>query len=369
MSNKPVLAPNKEKAAKAFGKALTIADVAAQCSVSKATVSRVLNYPHLVREATRLQVQNALRDGGYVYSGASGDPNRRGADNKVIGLIVSGLSDSSFGNIIHSIQTMTEEHDLLIGDTGYSPHMEARLLQRMVERRVACVVLLGQCIGDEPHIREAEAAGVPCLVLWSKPEKDDLNYIGFDSALAVSQAAEYLIALGHKRLGLVVGPYDRVVGAKQRVKGLRNSMLAHDLEVNPNHIIMVDDFTPEAGRLAMTRLLEISPRPTGVILAGDILAIGAYAAIRRAGLHIPQDISLVTLDDIDFAPHMDPPLTTVHIPTHEMGRMAGQYLAKLLNGEPAEYQICLPTSLMLRGSAAEPPKDAENSVVWQRLPF
>jgi LacI family transcriptional regulator len=120
---------------------------------------------------------------------------------------------------------------------------------------------------------------------------------------------------------------------------------------------MLDIFSPEAGRQAMAKLLEMSPRPTAVILASDILAIGAYAAIRRAGLEIPKDISLITLDDIDFAPYMDPPLTTVHIPAHEIGRLAGQYLAKLLNGESAKYQICLPTTLMLRSSAAEPCRD------------
>ncbi len=362
MRKKQMFSPSGAENSGARNKAMTIADIAALCNVSKATVSRVLHSPELVREKTRHLVQKALQNSGYSYNAP---PEAAGGRcNSMVGLLISGVADSSFGDIINSIQTMAGDRDLLIGDTTYSPYVEARLLQRMVERRAACVVMLGHCIGSEAAIRETEANGVPCLLLWSKPEENDLNYIGFDSALAVGQAADYLVALGHRRIALVVGPYDRVVGAKQRVKGLRNSFAKHGLEVNPSYIVMVDKFTPEAGRLAMTRLLEMSPRPTAMILAGDILAIGAYAAIRQAGLQIPRDISLVTLDDFDFAPHMDPPLTTVHIPTHEMGRLAGQYLAKLLNGESAKYQICLPTSLMLRGSAAEVPKESGAGSAW-----
>ncbi len=332
----------------------TIADIAVRCNVSKATVSRVLHSPHLVKAPTRALVENALRESGYIYNAAAGDLARRG--NSFVGLIVAGLEDASFGDIVRSLQSMTMEHDMLIGDTTYSPFVEARLLQRMTERRAAGVVMISHCIGAEPAIREAQAKGTPVLLLWNLPEAEDLNFIAFDNSLAVSQAADHLIELGHRRIGLVVGPYDRLLGARQRVDGLKVSLKKHGLPMDYRYVIMADSgFTPEAGRLAMTRLLEISPRPTAIILAGDILGVGAYAAVRQAGLRIPTDISLITLDDIDFAPHMDPPLTTVHLPTHEMGRLAGQYLAKVLNGEQDVCRICLPTSLMPRGSTAEPP--------------
>ena len=338
-------------------KAPTIADVALHCNVSKATVSRVMHSPHLVKEATRSLVQNALQNSGYTYNAAAGDLARR--VNSFVGLIVSGLGDFSFGDVMRSLQEMTADHDMLIGDTSYSPFTETRLLQRMTERRAAGVVMIGHCIGAEPQIREAQAKGTPVLLLWNIPDAPDLNYIAFDNALAVSQAADHLISLGHRRIGLVAGPYDRVLGARQRVDGLADCFAKHDLQMDHRYVVMVDNgFTPEAGRQGMTRLLETSPRPTAVILAGDILAFGAYAAVRQAGLQIPKDISLITMDDIDFAPHMDPPLTTVHLPTHEMGRLAGQYLAKVLNGEQDECRICLPTSLMPRGSAAEPPAES-----------
>ena len=337
-------------------KAPTIADIARQCNVSKATVSRVMHSPHLVKEVTRTLVQNALQHSGYTYNAAAGDLARRG--NSFVGLIISGLEDASFGDVMRSLQAMTAEHDMLIGDTTYSPFVETRLLQRMTERRAAVVVMIGHSIGAEAHIREAQAKGVPVLVLWSIPEADDINYIAFDNSMALEQATDHLIGLGHKRIGLVVGPYDRLLSARQRVDGMAGCFEKHGMQMDHRYVLMADSgFTPEAGRRAVSRLLEISPRPTALILAGDMLAVGAYAAIRQAGLSIPKDISLVTLDDIDFAPHMDPPLTTVHLPTHEMGRLAGQYLAQLLNGESGECRICLPTSLMPRGSAAEPPAE------------
>ena len=346
-------------------RAVTIADIAARCSVSKATVSRVLRTPHIVRESTRILVQNALRESNYSYNAAAGDLARQ--RNSILGLIISGMTDTSFRGVVQSIQNTMTDHDLLIGDSNYVPYMEARLLRRFMERRTACVIMLGHCIGNEDIIREAEEAGTHCLMLWSKPDFDFCNYISYDSRLAIAQATDHLVQLGHTNIGMVVGPYDRVVGAQHRVEGLRMALEQHGLVLHPGHLVAVDtEFSPESGRVAMTRLLSTSPRPTGVILAGDILAVGAYAAAQQFGLRIPEDISLVTMDNIDFAPHMNPPLTTVHIPTQDMGRLAGQYLARLLKGEREKYQVCLPTALMARGSTAPPPKEPGTGIYLQQ---
>lgn len=348
-------------------RAITIADIAARCNVSKATVSRVLRTPHIVREATRVQVQNALRESGYSYNAAAGDLARQ--RNSIVGLIISGMTDISFRGVVQSIQNTLMDYDLLIGDSNYLPYMEARLLRRFMERRTACVIMLGHCIGNEDLIREAEDGGTHCLMLWSKPDFDFCDYVCYDSRLAVTQATDHLVQLGHTTIGLVVGPYDRLTGAQHRVEGLRAALDKHGLTLHPGHLVPVDGgFTPESGRVAMTRLLSTHPRPTGVVLAGDILAVGAYAAARQFGLRIPEDISLVTMDNIDFAPHMHPPLTTVHIPTHEMGRLAGHYLAKLMKGERERYQVCLPTALMVRGSTAPPPTGPAAEAYLEQTP-
>lgn len=336
-------------------KSVTLSDVASRCNVSKATVSRVLRTPELVREKTRSRVQKALQESEYIYNAPGRGLAQRA--NGVMGLIVSGVEDASFGDILGSLQEMAVEHDMLISDTRYLPHVEIRLLQRMIERRAVAVVMLGHCIGTERAMREVEKNGGLLLLLWNLPEEEGFKYIAFDQARAVEQATDYLIGLGHKRIAFVIGPYDRMVGAKQRLDGFARSLTKHGMQMDLSYVHMINfGFSPEAGRMSMTRLLETSPRPTAVILASDNLAIGAYAAVRQAGLQIPRDISLIALDNIDFAPHMDPPLTTVNLSRHEMGRMAGTYLARLLNGEQVDCRIILPTVLMPRGSTAEVPE-------------
>lgn len=337
-------------------KSVTIADVAGMCNVSKSTVSRVLRSPGIVNPNTRVLVQKCLDESGYVYNAAAGDFASQ--KRSIIGLLLSGVSDLSFSDIISSIQMMTLDYDILIGDTNYSPPVERRLLRRFIERRASCVLMIGHCIGNEEAIREAESHGIPCLHLWSKPDSPDFNYIGCDNYKAIEQAVEHLADLGHRQIAMLAGPYEHVESARQRVISFKNTLERLNLPLNPGCIGMLEaGFSPEGGRRGMARLLELRPRVTGVILTSDVLAIGAYIAVKKAGLSVPRDVSMVALDDTELAPHMDPALTTVHIPGYEIGRRAGIYLSQLAQGGAAQCQISLPTMLMVRESTAPPPVD------------
>lgn len=338
---------------------ITIADIASLCNVSKSTVSRVLRTPSIVNPNTRAIVQRCLDESGYIYNAAAGDFASQ--KKSTIGLLIYGISDLSFRDIISSIQTMTMDYDILIGDTNFSPYVERRMLRRFIERRVSCVLMLGHCVSNEDAIREVESYGIPCLHLWSKPDCETFNYIGCDNYEAIEQAVEHLAELGHKNIGLVVGPYEHLESARQRMISFKDTLKKLNLPLRPGYVAMLESsgFSPEGGRRAMARLLELRPRVTGVVLAGDILAIGAYTAVNKAGLSVPEDISMVAIDDTEFAPHMMPSLTTVHIPGHEIGHQAGVYLSQLLHDGDTKCQIYLPTALMVRESTAPPPVSAD----------
>jgi DNA-binding LacI/PurR family transcriptional regulator len=168
---------------------------------------------------------------------------------------------------------------------------------------------------------------------------------------------EYLIGLGHRRIGLIAGPYSKVGRVRKRLDGYWAALEKNDIPFDPQLVIEKEP-TLIDGKDAMQRLLLFPERPTAVFAASDVLAIGALAAIREKGLRVPDDISLAGFDDIDFAAFCDPPLTTMRVPANEIGQKAVTVLMDLMeNGITPVRQCCLDTDLIIRSSCREYPGD------------
>jgi len=335
-------------------KKLTMQDIAKLAGVSKATVSRSIHSPHLVRPEKRERIRKIIESHHYVYDAIAGDLSRK--RSSVIGLIIPTIKSSIFASSTHGIQEHARQNgfSILIGNSNYDSDSEAALVKLFQQRRVAGLILTGVTTGVKDLLDELGRSGIPCVVTWESVENDSISYVGFDNFKAAFTMTEYLIRLKHRRIGLIIGPYHRVERVRLRLEGYRAALESHGIPFDPS-LVMERGYTLMEGKEAMGRLLSNPERPTAVFAASDVLAMGALAAARERGVRVPEEVSVAGFDDIDFAAYCVPPLTTIRVPAYEMGQLAVKVLLDLIRGDPGQVrQYCLDTDLIIRSSCDEP---------------
>lgn len=277
----------------------------------------------------------------------------------MIGLIIPTVRSSIYAEEIHGIQEQVQENRLalIIGHDGYSIDKELELLHLFSQRRLAGTILTGIKPQTVDAVRKARENGMPCVITWETVPDESISFVGFDNFEAAFKVTEYLITLGHERVGMIMGPYSRVERVKQRFAGYQAALSAHNLPLDPQLAVEREEPSLLEGKTAMARLLALHDPPTAVFAASDVLALGALAAINDRRLRVPQDISLAGFDDIDFAAYCDPPLTTIRVPAREMGRLAVRVLVEMIgdaDGKARRY--CLDTDLVVRRSCGPAPR-------------
>jgi DNA-binding LacI/PurR family transcriptional regulator len=298
------------------------------------------------------------RQHNYVYNAAAADLSKPHA--RLIGVLIPTANKSVFAETLIAIQEKTQENvfSLIIGNTRYDQALEKELVQNFQERRVAGIIFTGFTFGQEKLIRQLMDQGISCVTIWEKLEDSDLNYVGFDNLKAACSATDYLVKLGHRRIGLIVGPYKKVGRVNKRLLGYQKALKENDIDFDPTLVVATEPDLME-GRQAMRQLLSLQNRPTAVFAASDRLAIGGLLAIKQAGLTVPQDMSLVGFDDVEFAAYCDPPLTTIRVPAREMGYLAVRELLNCIKSPAgAARQYCLDTDLVIRDSCSTPSRSS-----------
>ena len=321
--------------------------------LSKATVSRTIHAPHLVRPETRDRVMKIIEKNGYVYDAVAGDLSRK--QTSVLGLVIPTIRSSIFAMSTIGIQeaAQAEGFAVLIANSGFDPVAEAGMIRLLQQRRVAGVILTGLEPALTPVLQEVTNRGVPCVVTWQSVAEENVSSVGFDNFKAAYQATDYLLSLKHRRIGLICGPKRRVGRVQQRHDGYQAALEPRGIPYDP--ILIVErEYSPMEGKEAMRRLLSLPEPPTAVFAASDVLAMGALASAREQGVRVPEDVSVVGFDDIDFAAYCNPPLTTVRVPAYEMGQLAVKVLVNLIRGrETSPQRYLLDTDLIVRGSCRE----------------
>lgn len=328
-------------------------DVARVAGISKATVSRAIHAPHLVRPETRERIMKVIEKNGYVYDAVAGDLSRK--QTSVLGLVIPTIRSSIFAMSTIGIQeaAQAEGFAVLIANSGYDPAAEAAMIRLLQQRRVAGVILTGLEAEVRPVLQEVTDRGVPCVVTWQNTSEENISSVGFDNFKAAYQATDYLLSLKHRRIGLICGPKKQVTRVQQRHDGYRAALESRGLSYDPL-LVVEREYSLMEGKEAMRRLYTLPERPTAVFAASDVLAMGALAGARELGVRVPEDVSVVGYDDIDFAAYCNPPLTTVRVPAHEMGRLAVKVLVSLIRGSATSPQrYLLDTDLIVRGSCRE----------------
>lgn len=335
-------------------KKLTMQDIARLAGVSKATVSRTIHSPQLVNPETREHIQQIMAEHHYVYNVHAADFSRR--RTAMIGLIIPTVRSSIHAEVIHGIQQKLQETNLvlIIGHTEYNLNMELKFLNLFHQRRLAGIILTGLKPQSTDRVKTIVKSGVPCVITWETVDDDQISYVGFDNFKAAFSITQYLVSLGHTRIGLIMGPFQKAERVKQRFNGYKAVFEKSGIAFDPELAIEKEP-TLVDGKEAMSRLLSLTNRPTAIFAASDVLAMGALTAIREKGLRVPEDISLAGFDDIDFAAYCEPPLTTVKVPAFEMGQLAVRVLLEMAqNSSDYVCQYCLDTQLIIRDSCGPP---------------
>lgn len=333
----------------------TLADVAKAAGVSTATVSRVVNRPESVRKALRERVAAEIESLGYVADGAARAlASRR---SRTVGAVIPTLANAIFAEAMDAFEARLGEagHSLVLAQSGYDAAQETRQVRNLLERGVDAVLLIGSA--READVYELlESRDVPFVETWTYHGDGVATRpcVGFDNRRAAYRATKHLIDLGHRELAMIAGIRDGNDRATERAEGFIAALDEHGIALAPDRLIEAP-YDIAAGRRAMATLLALPSPPSAVVCGNDVLALGALFECQRNGVAVPGDISITGFDDLPLARHLLPALTTMHVPSSEMGRAAADYLLKRLAGETPVAGTDLDVELIVRGTTAPPP--------------
>lgn len=333
----------------------TLEDVAKAAGVSLATASRALARSSLVRPETIDRVTKAAETLRYLPGGAA----RALASGRTltIGAVVPTLDHAIFSRAIQAMQTTlaASGYQLLIAAHDYDAAMEADAVRALLSRGVDALMVVGA-----DHLDETwdllSAAACPVALSWSFDDRFDS--IGFDNELAGKLAAEHFLALGHRRFGMISGRLQSNDRARMRVAGFRKALAAKGCEL-PDEAVVEQEFSLAGGRAGMSALFGAQEPPTAVLCGNDLLAIGALIEAQSRGVDVPDELSVCGIDDLEMATHVSPSLTTIRLPTADLGKCVAQHLLAKLSGEPTPARVCLPIALVARASTGRPTKNRE----------
>jgi LacI family transcriptional regulator len=335
-------------------KRVTSKDVAEKAGVSRTTVSLVLNNVGGIQISpeTRQRVMDAAKELGYVPDATAQALVSRRA--KAIGLVMTRspnhiASDTFLPQIMSGMMDVVKDNKLrLLFEYVEEEHQDYAYLELARSKHIDGMILLTPRL-DDAGLKRLEEMDVP-TVLMGDIEGTSLFTVDVDNRLAAQKAVQYLLDLGHTQIACITHAPATYTAAPERVLGYKSALL--EAGITPDEdLIRYADFTPESGYNQMKSLLASPKKFTAVFIASDNVAIGGKAALREAGMRIPEDISLVGFDDIPWAQFADPPLTTVHLQAQELARRACLVLMDLLKGrEPEMKRQIVDTQLVVRKS-------------------
>ena len=304
-------------------------DVAREAGVSLVTVSRAVNQPDKLAPATLAVVRAAIDRLGFVPNLTAGSlASRR---SRIAAAIVPTLASSIFSDTIDGLsQALAESgYQLLVGQTHFRVEEEAGLIAAFVGRRVDGMVVIraGASAANDERLRRA---GVPVVEAWDLAAAPIDMEVGFSNVDAGAAAADHLLARGHRRLAFIGSTGGR---ASLRLAGMRRALAAvADASVVVQPVTANATLAEAAEAFAAVRVAD--PAVTAIFCANDMLAAGVLFECRRAGIDVPRQLAVMGFADSPIAAAIEPPLSTVHVPSREIGERAGRMLLARLRGEP-----------------------------------
>ncbi len=330
----------------------TIIDVARAAGVSKSTVSRVIaDDGQGVSEATKQRVLRAIEELGYAPNAIA--QSMRTTRTNIIMLAIPDITNPYWPEVARGVQDVMDEagYAVVFANSDWDEERERAYLD-MARRNRFDGILINPVRISSQALQEYH---IPTVILGTRGTYDAFDRVGADSYAGILMATEHLISLGHRRIGLILG--ERQSSARDtRLAGYRDALAAAQLPLDETLIVKVP-FTRQGGQTAFHNLMQLPVPPTALVCANDVIALGALQAAHKADLHLPEDLSITGLDDIDAASTTTPPLTTVSKPKYDIGRQAAIFLLERIRDEApdAPRQLVFAGELKIRGTTSSPP--------------
>jgi LacI family transcriptional regulator len=336
---------------------VTLEDVAQVAGVSTATVSRVLSKPEVVRASTRLKVMSAVRQLDYQPDAAA--RALASGRSRTVGCVIPTLDHAIFARSTQALQTTLASagYQLLVASHNYDPATEFEVVRVLQQRGVDALVLVGT--DHAPRLWKAlRDWNRPALLTWSCDAR--LPSIGFDNESAARVATEHLLSLGHRRIGVISGQTVHNDRARSRIEGVRLALKRAGLKLLPS-LVTEQVFNLNGGRKGLVTLMETRQPPTAIFCGNDLLAAGALLEAQRTGLSVPGQLSICGIDNQELSESVNPGLTTINLPTQDLGRITAKSVLSAITGDPIAAQSLLPFELVVRGSTAAAPRSRDST--------
>lgn len=352
-------------------------DVAELAGVSIATVSHVVNGTRFVSAETRQKVLDAIEALNYrpnaVARGLATNSTRK------IGLVISEISNPFFTVAARGVEDefLRQGYNIILCDTDEDPEREDNCLHLLATQQIDGLIIAPTGV-PSPSLQALTEAGVPMVQIDRSSPDLSAPLVAVNNEEGAYQATRYLIGLGHRRIACLIN-LDVISTQRERLQGWERALREANLPVCDNLIVRADPHfygihsdaagsqplvspatqpqrAPSAYELLQDRLTS-PDRPSAIFVASNQLTLGTLYAFKACGLKCPEDISLISFDDHDWAPLFTPPLTVVSQPAYRLGQIAAQLLMRMINGEPAEAPAPMPVELIVRASCAAPSID------------
>jgi len=325
---------------------VTIRDVAARAGVSHQTVSRVINDSDRVLPDTRAKVEAAIAELGYRPSAIARSMaiGRTG----ILACIAPGLTDYTFASLISGAEIEVRKHGyFLLSASAPDAHTFAALIDELVSSRRAEAIMVINPYADDRHTYLP--VDFPVVFAGARPREDAMNSVALDDITVGFDATEHLLNLGHTCLGMITGPMEEDC-SQDRCQGFTNALAAHKIISQPQWTIE-GDWSARSGYDAMMRMAQANNLPSAIFAQNDLMAVGILRAARDLGLAIPEQLSVIGVDDIPMAAYSAPPLTTIKQDFLMIGQEAAKLLIRAIEDPLAPRQhLVLPAEMLLRRS-------------------
>jgi len=340
----------------------TIQDVARHAQVSTATVSRALSMPERVSRATRDRIETAIAATGYTLNEAARSLRRQRA--KAIVIALPNVGNPYYSTMLDAVVSQADQrgYGVLVANRAPGEDATGWLRDYFFSSRADGLLVFDATL-DTAELQKLmmERGKLPIVIVCDELIEPGFNLVTSDNREATGRIVQHLVALGHSDIGFVSGP-DIHDYPNERVLGFREAMARNGLPVREEWMMKGDHHTRSGFRAGST-FLGLKERPTAMVCANDEMAIGFLSRIQQAGVRCPQDVSVVGFDDIEIAPYVTPPLTTMRQKRSELGAISTAALIDIIEGvrEPAKaVRVILRCELVVRGSTAAPAASARS---------
>ncbi|MCQ6560390.1 catabolite control protein A [Paenibacillus mendelii] len=331
---------------------VTIYDVAREAGVSMATVSRVVNNNPNVKPQTRKKVFEAIERLGYRPNAVA-----RGLASKkttTVGVVIPDISNAIFAEVARGIEDIANmyHYNIILCNADKKKDKEIRVINTLLEKQVDGLLFMGGTVTEE-HSQAFKTANVPIVLCATTDENGEIPSVDIDHEAAAFDAVQVLIKQGHTSIGMISGTLQDPANGYARFQGYKRALQTAGISYD-EELVRIGNYRYESGVDAMKYFLELPKRPTAVFSATDEMAIGAIHCIQDFGLKVPEDISVISVDNSRMASMVRPQLTAVAQPMYDIGAVSMRLLTKLMKKETVEHaKVVLPHEIVTRQSVGD----------------